>query len=110
MPAVSSPRGVVVEKMSDIIKAHACMLYVIMLAKSVVLSNKHATLLAAFCACVNVVCASERIWSVQAENLFIWGKATQIVFFWSKIVCRASAVLMLGLWVVVFKTVFGTYQ
>ena len=34
MPAVSSPRGVVVEKMSDIIKAHACMLYVIMFSET----------------------------------------------------------------------------
>ena len=94
-----SPRAIVVDQMFDVIKAHAILLYVIMVAKSFIPNRKQAALAMAFCACVNIVCASERIWSVQAKNIFIWNKLTQHLFILSKNICRVSAVMMLGMWI-----------
>ena len=98
MPTLS-PRAVVVDQMCDVIKSHAFLLYVIMVAKSFIPNRKQAALAMAFCACVNIVCASERIWSVQSKNIYIWNKLTQNLFILSKNICRVSAVMMLGMWI-----------
>lgn len=105
-----SARAVVVDRMCDIIKAHAFLLYAIMFAKLLLPNRKQATLFAAFCACVNIVCASERIWSAQAKTIFIWDKWTQNMFILSKYICRVLAVVMLGLWISVMSLEFGVFD
>ena len=102
-----SLRSAAVDRMCYAFKFHVATLYFILTLKIMLPPARTMTLVASFCSCVSMFCLSERMWSIQGENLFIWSRWMQGMFSASRFLVRALSVAMVGLWVAVGWTVYG---